>query len=435
MNNPQPIGVGLLGLGVVGSGVAQALERHGETLALRVGASLKLCKVLVRDLEKPRSSPLPQHLLTLDANEVLGDPAIQVVVELIGGERPAREYIREALERGKHVVTANKEVMAKEGPDLRALANARRLGLLFEGAVGGAIPIVGPLTKDLLANQINSIHAIINGTTNFILTRMADEGMDGDEALKLAQKLGYAEADPSNDVEGRDAAYKLAILATLAFHFRVQPQDVYREGISQLHARDFRYARELGWTIKLLAIAKRDQDVIEARVHPALIPETNLLAKVGGVYNAVEVEGNLLGRTVFHGLGAGKEPTTSAVLGDLVEIGRRITANREPLSNPLLEEKLVFKAMSDLETRYYFRLSVADQAGVLAQITRVLGDLNISIASIIQKDADPSAQTAEMVITTHPAREAAVQESLALLGRLEVVKEVSSLIRVEELPS
>ena len=435
MNSPQPIGVGLLGLGVVGSGVAQALERHGETLALKVGASLKLCKVLVRDLEKPRSSPLPQHLLTLDANEVLGDPAIQVVVELIGGERPAREYIREALERGKHVVTANKEVMAKEGPDLIALANARRLGLLFEGAVGGAIPIVGPLTKDLLANQINSIHAIINGTTNFILTRMADEGMDGDEALKLAQKLGYAEADPSNDVEGRDAAYKLAILATLAFHFRVQPQDVYREGISRLHARDFRYARELGWAIKLLAIAKRDQDVIEARVHPALIPETNLLAKVGGVYNAVEVEGNLLGRTVFHGLGAGKEPTTSAVLGDLVEIGRRITANGEPLSTPLLEEKLVVKAMSDLETRYYFRLSVADQAGVLAQITRVLGDLNISIASIIQKDADPSAQTAEMVITTHPAREAAVQESLALLGRLEVVKEVSSLIRVEELPS
>ena len=435
MNSPQPIGVGLLGLGVVGSGVAQALECHRETLAFRVGASLKLCKVLVRDLEKPRSISIPQHLLTLDANEVLGDPAIQVVVELIGGERPAEEYIREALERGKHVVTANKEVMAKEGPDLIALADARRLSLLFEGAVGGAIPIIGPLTKDLLANQIHSIHAIINGTTNFILTRMADEGMDGDEALKLAQKLGYAEADPSNDIEGRDAAYKLAILATLAFHSRVQPQDVYREGISRLHARDFRYARELGLAIKLLAIAKRDQDAIEARVHPALIPETNLLAKVGGVYNAVEVEGNLLGRTVFHGLGAGKEPTTSAVLGDLVEIGRRITANGEPLRTPWMEEKLAVKAMSDLETRYYFRLSVADQAGVLAQITRVLGDLNISIASIIQKDADPSAQTAEMVITTHPAREAAVQESLALLDRLEVVKEVSSLIRVEELPS
>ncbi len=435
MKTPQSIGVGLLGLGVVGSGVAQALENHREPLACRVGAPLELRKVLVRDVEKPRPVSLPPHKLTIDAQQVLDDPAVQVVVELMGGESPAGEYIKGALERGKHVVTANKEVMAKDGPELLALADAKRLSLLFEGAVGGAIPIIGSLTKDFLGNQIHSIHAIINGTTNFILTRMAEEGMSGDEALRLAQDLGYAEADPSNDVEGLDAAYKLAILATLAFHSRVSPGEVFREGISRLHARDFRYARELGYAIKLLAIAKRDGDSVEVRVHPALVPEGHILAKVGGVFNAVEVEGNLLGRMVFHGLGAGREPTTSAVLGDLVEIGRRLVVNGEPSMAVRMEESLTVKAMSEVETRCYFRLNVPDRAGVLAQITRVLGDLNISIASIIQKDTDPTTQTAEIVITTHPSKEAAVQRSLALLGELDVVKEVSNMIRIEELPS
>ena len=396
---------------------------------------MELRRVLVRDVEKPRPVSLPSHKLTIDAQQVLDDPAVQVVVELMGGEIPAGEYIKGALERGKHVVTANKEVMAKDGPELLALADSKRLSLLFEGAVGGAIPIIGSLTKDFLGNQIHSIHAIINGTTNFILTRMAEEGMSGDEALRLAQDLGYAEADPSNDVEGLDAAYKLAILATLAFHSRVSPGEVFREGISRLHARDFRYARELGYAIKLLAIAKRDGDSVEVRVHPALVPEGHILAKVGGVFNAVEVEGNLLGRTVFHGLGAGREPTTSAVLGDLVEIGRRLVVNGEPSRAVRMEESLTVKAMSEVETRCYLRLNVPDRAGVLAQITRVLGDLNISIASIIQKDTDPTTQTAEIVITTHPSKEAAVQRSLALLGELDVVKEVSNMIRIEELPS
>jgi len=258
--------------------------------------------------------------------------------------------------------------------------------------------------------------------------------MHAHEALKLAQKLGYAEADPADDIEGKDAAYKLAILATLAFHSKIQPHDVFREGITRLDAKDFKYARELGWAIKLLAIAKRAENNIEVRVHPALIPEAHLLAKVRDVYNAAEVEGNLLGRTVFHGLGAGRDPTTSAVLGDLVEIGRGITAHRAPARMAWLEEGLVFKAMSDLETKYYLRLNVSDRVGVLAQITRVLGDLSISIASIIQKDADPRTQTAEIVITTHPAREASIQESLTLLDQLEVVAEVNSLIRIEELP-
>ena len=435
MEAAQPIGVGMLGLGVVGSGVARALDSQAQTLARRVGAPLDLRKVLVRDLSRPRAVDLPPYLLTQDPDQVLDDPQVQVVLEVMGGESPASDYIRRALRSGKHVVTANKEVMAKEGPELLALADSQGVSLQLEGSVGGAIPIIGSLTRDLLANRINSIHAIINGTTNFILTCIADEGMDGDQALKLAQNLGYAEANPFNDVEGVDAAYKLSILASLAFHTKVRPQQVHREGILDLKPKDFRYARELGYAIKLLAIARRLDDSLEVRVHPVLIPEGHLLAKVSGVYNAVEVEANLLGRVVFHGLGAGAEPTASAVLGDLVDIGRRITSKSRAPWSLQMEERLTVREISDLETRYYFRLNVAEKAGVLAQITRVLGDLNISIASVIQKGSDLERQTAELVITTHPAREADVQRSLSLLKDLEVVTEVNSLIRVEELPS
>ena len=434
MKTAQPIGVGLLGMGVVGSGVAQALESYGESLAGSIGASLELRRALVRDVHKSRGVNFPSHRLTSDVQQVLDDPSIQVVVELIGGEVPARDYIKKALERGKHVVTANKEVMAKDGPNLLELADSKGLCLRFEGAVGGAIPIIGALTRDLLGNQINSIYAIINGTTNFILTSMAEDGMGSEDALRLAQRLGYAEADPSNDVEGRDAAYKLAILATLAFHCRVGPQDVFREGISRLSARDFRYASELGYAVKLLAIAKHERGSVEVRVHPAMVPEGHLLAKVGGVFNAVEVAGEPVGRAVFHGLGAGADPTTSAVLGDLVEIGRMLTIDGQPPRAVPMQSLYSIKAMSDVETRCYIRLNVADRAGVLSQITRVLGDLDISIASIIQKDADPAAKSAELVITTHPSREAAIQRSLALLAELDVVKEVSNMVRLEELP-
>ena len=434
MKTAQPIGVGLLGMGVVGSGVARALESYGESLAGSIGASLEVRKVLVRDVHKTRDVDFPSHKLTSDVQQVLDDPAIQVVVELIGGEVPARDYIKKALQRGKHVVTANKEVMAKDGPNLLELADSNRLSLRFEGAVGGAIPIIGALTRDLLGNRIHSIYAIINGTTNFILTSMAEDGMGSEDALRLAQRLGYAEADPSNDVEGRDAAYKLAILATLAFHCRVGPQDVFREGISGLSARDFRYARELGYAVKLLAIAKHEKGSVEVRVHPAMVPEGHLLAKVGGVFNAVEVAGEPVGRAVFHGLGAGADPTTSAVLGDLVEIGRMLAIDGHPPRAVPMQSMSSIKAMSDVETRCYIRLNVADRAGVLSQITRVLGDLDISIASIIQKDADPAAKSAELVITTHPSREADIQRSLALLGELDVVKEVSNMVRLEELP-
>ena len=424
-----------MGLGVVGGGVAEALLHPRQAVSQTVGCPVRLRKVLVKDLAKSRSiSSLPSDLLTTDPRDLLDDPEVQVLVEVIGGESPAGEYIREGLSNGKHVVTANKEVMAKRGPDLISLAAAGRVNLLFEASVGGGIPIVGPLMKDLLANQVSSIHAIINGTTNYILTRMARDRIDFSAALKEAQEQGYAEADPTNDVEGIDAAYKLAILASLAFHTTVRAQEVYREGISRLQPQDFRYAQELGYAIKLLAIAKRDGDSVQARVHPSLVPQDHMLAKVEGVFNAVEVEADLVGRVLFHGMGAGRNPTTSAVVGDLVEIARKLRSGSDPLPAMELGTTLTVAPMSSLTSRYYLRLTVGDQAGVFAQIGKILGELDISIASVIQKDTDPSTNTAEIVVTTHPAREEAVQESIKQMEGLQMVREVHNLVRLEDWP-
>ena len=434
MNPPGEIGIGLMGLGVVGSGVAAALLHPGQPVPRKAGCPIKLIKVLVKDQGKGRPLVVPAELLTTDPRDMLANPEVQVLVEVIGGESPAEQYIREALSRGKHVVTANKEVMAKHGSELIALAAAKRVNLLFEASVGGGIPIIGPLMKDFLANDIRSIHAIINGTTNYILTRMARDRIDFREALNEAQERGYAEADPTNDVDGTDAAYKLAVLATRAFHTRVHAGDVYREGITRLQAQDFRYAQELGYAIKLLAIARREEDAIQLRVHPSLVPQEHMLAKVDGVFNAIEVEGDLMGRVLFHGMGAGKNPTTSAVIGDVVEIARKLSSGSAPLLATELSESLNIAPMSDLLSKYYLRLNVADQAGVLAQIARILGDQNISIASVIQKDTDPAAQTAEIVVTTHPAQEKAMQASLVHMERLEAIPEINNLVRVEDWP-
>ena len=424
-----------MGLGVVGGGVAEVLLDPSQGVSRKAGRPVSLKKVLVRDLDRERSVHVPSGILTTDPRLVLDDPDVHVVVEVIGGEEPASSYIRQSLSKGKSVVTANKEVMAKEGQELMALAASSGAHLLFEASVGGGIPIVGPLMKDLLANDIRSIHAIINGTTNYMLTRMSRDGMDFDDALREAQDLGFAEADPGNDVEGIDAAYKLAVLASLAFHAQVRAQDVYREGISGLRARDFIYGRELGYAIKLLAIAKREGGQIQARVHPCFVPQDYMLAKVDGVFNAVEVDGDLTGRILFHGRGAGREPTTSAVIGDLVETVRKLTGGGNPLPLAPPGDPLAVAPMSRLVTRYYIRLRVADRPGVLAQIGRVLGDLDVSIASVIQKDSNPGSRTAELVVTTHPAREEAVQESLGLMRELQVVERVDNLVRVEDWPS
>ena len=432
VDSPAEIGVGLMGLGTVGGAVACTLLDPAQPVAQKVQHPVRLKKVLVRDLVKSRPSSVAPELLTTDPRDILDDPEIHVVVEVTGGESPATEYIRRALECGKHVATANKEVMATHGPDLIRLAASRKVNLLFEASVGGGIPIIGPLTKDLLANDISSIHAIINGTTNYILTRMARDRIELSQAVTEAQDLGYAEADPTNDVDGTDAAHKLAVLASLAFHARVHSKDVYREGISRLEAQDFRYAQELGYAIKLLAIGRRQGDTVQVRVHPCLVPEEHMLSKVDGVYNAIEVEGDLIGRVLFHGMGAGPLPTTSAVIGDVVEIARKLRSGSDPFQVADPRDSIRISSMSELTSKFYLRVEVADQSGVLAQIARVLGDQDISISAVIQKDADPTENTAELVVTTHPAKEEAVQESLKRLKRLDVVRGVNNLLRVEE---
>ena len=421
-----------MGLGVVGGGVAAALLGQREEISRNIGRPVTLKKVLVRDSSKPRDAGIPSGLITTNPEEVLTDPGIQVVVEVIGGAEPATGYLKDALASGKHVVTANKEVMAKHGPELMDLARCKGVNLLFEASVGGGMPIVGCLMNQMLANEVHSIRGIINGTTNYILTRMAHHGADFQRALGEAQERGYAEADPTNDVEGIDAAYKLAILASLAYHQRFQPEQVYRQGISSLEARDFRYAQELGYAIKFLAIATRDAGAIHARVHPAMVPMEHMLANVDGAFNAVEVDGSLCGRVVLHGMGAGREPTTSAVVGDLIEIGRKMEGFGLPAPAIHLEEEGEVRPIDDLESKYYLRLNVSDQPGVLAEIARILGEGNISLASVLQKDANPVEETAEIVITTHLAREASVQESLRLVSSLKVVKKVNNLLRIEE---
>jgi len=427
----ESIGIGLMGLGVIGSGVAKVLMEKPDTLARAAGSPLVLKKVLEQDLSKHGSMRIEPHLFTTQFAEVVSHPEIDIVIELIGGEHPAFEYIRECLISGKHVVTANKEVMAKHGCELLVLAQEHQVALRYEASVGGGIPLIAPFQQDLVANDISAIHAILNGTTNYILTQMAKEGLDFSVALKQAQELGYAEANPANDIDGVDAAYKLAILATIAFNTEIRMENVYHEGISRLQARDFRYARELGCAIKLLAIAKQAGGSIEARVHPVFIPEDSLLAKVDGVYNAIQVEGDLVGKVIFYGEGAGPSATSSALVSDVINIAQNI--NREASNAPRLpfESGQTVRPMAEIETRYYVRMSVADQPGVLAQISKILGDHLISISSVIQKEADPSNHIAEIVIMTHPAKEQAVQQALKEAERLPVVKEIINFVRVE----
>jgi homoserine dehydrogenase len=431
----KSIGIGLMGMGVVAGQVARVLTEKADELSQKVGCPLVLrkVKVLPPDLARPQAKKMPARLFTTDDDEFFREPGIDIVVEAIGGEQPAAEYIERALTGGKHVVTSNKEVIAKRGIELLALAHQNGVGLEYEASVGGGIPLIAPFKHDLVANNISGIFAIINGTTNYILTMMAKEGMDFKTALKQAQKLGYAEANPENDIEGIDAHYKLAILASLAFQTPVRPQDIYREGISRLNGRDFRYARELGFAIKLLAIAKRSGNDIEARVHPVFIPAGSFLAKVDGVYNAVHVEGDLVGKVLFIGEGAGAKPTSSAVVADIVASARKIVTGVGSISTWKAAAGRRIKPIDEIETKYYIRLTAKDQPGVLAQIARVFGDNAISISSAIQPESDEKTKTAEIVITTHPAREKAMQTALRKLEKLEVVREIANFIRVEDI--
>ena len=431
--NKNSIGIGLMGLGVIGGQVARVLLERGESLAEQVGRPviLRKIKVLEQDLSRPQAQEMEPYLLTTDEDDFFNTPGIDIIIELIGGEEPALDYQKKALLAGKHVITANKEVIAKHGAELVAMAQKQGISLSYEAAVGGGIPLIMPFKRDLVANEIKGIYAIINGTTNYILTRMSREGIDFASALKQAQQLGYAEADPKNDIEGIDSKYKLAILASLAVQSRSRPDDIYCEGVSRLSNRDFRYAKEMGYVIKLLAIAKQSDGFIEVRVHPVCLPEDDFLAKVDGVYNAIMVEGDLVGKITFLGEGAGPLPTSSAVVADVVQVARDIVlgAGCRPVKRPQLDKEI--KKMSEIVTRYFIRMNIADSAGVLAQIARILGDNNISIASAIQKEADETTKTAEIVIMTHPSQEKGIIKAVDELNHLYAVKEVNNFIRVE----
>jgi homoserine dehydrogenase len=429
----QQIGIGLLGIGVIGSQVARVLTDRAPALSAQAGAQVRLSriKVLPPDLDRPVTKTFSAELFTTSDDTFFNDESIDIIIELIGGEKPAYEYIKKSLQNGKHVVTANKEVIAKHGTELRSLARDNGVSLYYEASVGGGIPIIAPLERDLKANSIRSIYAIINGTTNYILTRMSHEGIEFSRALKQAQELGYAEANPNNDIEGIDASYKLAIMATLAFESQIKPEQVFHEGISRLDARDFKYANELGYTIKLLAIAKQYDNNGEARVHPALIRKEAALASVNGVFNAISIEGDLVGRIVFSGQGAGPLPTSSAVVADVLRASSDILTGSRSCALKVDASKVV-KPISQITTRYYIRMNILDNPGVLANIARILGQHGISISSVIQKETDSLSQTAEIVIMTHPAASCSIEAATGQLGGLDVVREINNVIRVED---
>jgi homoserine dehydrogenase len=433
LSTTNSLGIGLLGLGTVGTGVARVLLTKSAALEQRIGRPVRLVKVLVRDPARPRGVDVGQAPLVTDPASVIDDPDVDVVVEVIGGEEPARSLILQAIARGKHVVTANKEVMAKHGPTILAAAAERGVSVAYEASVGGGIPLIGPFQLDLAANNITSVVGIVNGTTNYILTRMTESGASFGDALKEAQDLGYAEPDPTNDVEAWDAAYKLAILASLAFGAPVGPDQVWREGITQVSQRDIQYCAELGYRIKLLAIARLIDGQVEARVHPALVHQGSILANVDGSFNAVQIEGDLIGTALFYGRGAGSEPTSSAVVADVIALGTSV--GRGSLQVRGQGPSVPLRPMKLLETRYFLRLLTLDRPGVMAAIATVLGDHGISLASVVQKESvvlGDDIPGAEIVLTTHAANEAAVQEAMTILSHMPVVKTMGALYRVFE---
>ena len=426
----RAIGIGLMGLGVVGSGVARILEQKADVYERQIGRPLVIRHVLVRDPSKQRDFPIDPSLLTTSARDLLDDPEVELIIEVMGSEEPAYGYLRDALQAGKFVVTANKEVMAKHGAELLALAREHNVDLLYEASVGGGIPIIAPLKRDLLANDIVGVTAIINGTTNYILSSMSKGGGTFADALADAQALGFAEPDPTNDVEGIDATYKLCVLATLAFHMDVRPDEIYREGITKLGERDFAYARDLGYAIKLLAIGRKQGDQVQLRVHPALVPNDQLLASVDGALNAVEIEGDLMSRVLFQGPGAGSLPTTSAVVADALDAAVSISNKVYWPHSSRREAGLRVMPIKDVRSRFYLRIGVVDKPGVLGRIAGVLGEREISIASVIQREVDGQG-TAEIVIMTHDARESDLQQALEDICKVAGVSGVDQVLRVK----
>ncbi len=429
------IRVGLIGWGTVGCGVIQVLRENRALIQDRLGRALDLVRVADMDLTRPRPVDVPREMLTARAEDILDDPEIDIVIELIGGLGAAKRIILQALERKKYVVTANKALIAHAGDELFEAARRSGRAIGFEAAVAGGIPFIKALREGLAGNRIETIYGILNGTANYILTRMTEDGLSFNEGLQEAQRLGYAEADPTLDIEGIDTAHKLAIAGAIAFGTPIQFDKVYTEGISRIDPLDIQFGEEFGYRLKLLAIARDADDGVELRVHPTLIPREHVLASVRGAYNAVHVRGNAVGNIMLYGLGAGMMPTGSAVVSDLMDIARDI-AGDTPARVPHLGfrqdrlRNLTIKSIADIRTCYYFRFAAVDRPGVLSKISGILGENDISIAAVIQKGRETQGAV-PIVMLTHEARERDVQKALAQMSRLDVVLGQTQLIRIE----
>ncbi len=440
--NLKPIKVGLLGMGTVGSGVFTVLKRNQEEIFRRAGRSIEIAMVADLDTTRAQAAAGPGVTVVADARAVIANPEIDIIIELIGGYGIARQLVLEAIAAGKHVVTANKALLAVHGTEIFAAAHKHGVMVAFEAAVAGGIPIIKALREGLTANRIEWIAGIINGTTNFILSEMRDKGLDFDVVLKEAQRLGYAEADPTFDIEGVDAAHKATLMSAIAFGIPVQFDKAYVEGITKLGAQDIKYAEQLGYRIKLLGITKRTAKGIELRVHPSLVPAKRLIANVEGAMNAVMVQGDAVGTTLYYGKGAGSEPTASAVIADLVDIARlhgAEAAQRVPhlAFQPQSMSDLPVLPMSEVVTSYYLRLNVADEAGVLARVTGILAEAGISIDAMLQREADEvggeGATQTDLIILTHDCVEAKMNEAMAQMQALTTVLSPITRIRKEEL--
>jgi homoserine dehydrogenase len=434
----KPIQVGLLGLGTVGSGTIEVLRRNREEISRRAGREIVIKVAGARDLKKPRTVSLDGIELASTAGEIVARPDIDIVVELIGGDTDARELVLKAIANGKHVVTANKALLAKHGTEIFSAAHKHGTMVAFEGSVAGGIPIIKAIREGLTANRIEWIAGIINGTCNYILSEMRDKGLPFDMVLGEAQRLGYAEADPAFDVEGTDAAHKLTILAAIAFGIPMQFDKVYTEGISKLTAIDIKYAEGLGYRIKLLGITRRTEKGIELRVHPTLIPSRRLIANVEGVMNAVLVKGDAVGASLYYGRGAGAEATASAVVADLVDVTRMATADPEHrvphlAFQPDRMSTTPILSMDDVESAYYLRLRAVDRPGVLADVTRICADLSISIDAIFQKEAGEGEDQVDVVILTHSVLEKNINAAIRKIEALTTIPSPVVRIRLEEL--
>lgn len=426
----KKISVGLLGFGTVGSGVVQIIDKHQDRLMHQVGCPVEIEKILVNDIKKERDEEISPNKLTVDPNEVLENPEVDVVIEVMGGVDVTKDYILKALRNKKHVVTANKDLMAVHGSELLMAASENGCDLFYEASVAGGIPIIRSLVEGLASDRITKMMGIVNGTTNYILTKMSQEGRAYEEVLEEAKKLGYAEADPTSDVEGLDAARKMAILSTLGFSMHIDLDDVSTKGISSVSEEDLDYSKRLGYTMKLIGIASRDNDNVEVSVQPTLLPDAHPLSSVHNEYNAVYVYGEAVGETMFYGPGAGKMPTATAVVSDLVEVMKnmRLQVNGNHLVNPQFKKQL--KTDEEIQSKYFLRIHVKDEAGAFAKITTLFSDYGVSFEKILQLPVLEK-EIAEIVIITHRASKKAYEDIMQELSQLDVVYDVKSSYRVE----